>query len=113
MTSELQEIFNRVKKGLLKQNEQCVNVNGCVYRNSAGLKCAVGQLITDEAYCSDLEEHSIEDENVKDALMKSGINVTQEVTHLLNSLQGMHDNLAPEHWKKRLDVIAKRFGLNP
>lgn len=58
--NELQEVFTTVSKHLLAQGVACRNEDDdCMYRNEEGLKCAVGCLISDEAY----REHQYDIEN--------------------------------------------------
>ena len=52
-----QEIFDKVAKHLLTQNERAVNASGrCKYRIN-GLKCAAGILISDSDYLPEMEEN--------------------------------------------------------
>lgn len=96
------EIFERVEKHLLAQNERSVSFNGgaCMYWSATGLKCAVGCLITDDAYDSDIEGQGVQwDETVHDVLEKSlGFELSDELLDLLDELQGIHDLRPPRQW---------------
>lgn len=57
------DIFKHVGKHLLTQNEQSLvdrdTDRSCAYRGDGGLKCAVGCLITDEAYDPAIEGQGV------------------------------------------------------
>ena len=56
-----QKVFNIVKEHLLKQNEQSLSENKtCMYRGNYDLKCAMGVLIPDNLYKSQMEECTID-----------------------------------------------------
>jgi hypothetical protein len=83
-----QEAFNKVVIGLRAQGRPSINPNSvCMYRNSEGLKCAVGILIPDEEYRPEFDCNL------------DLINVIEQVPALqsfdrifLNSLQYVHDS---------------------
>ena len=113
--SHIQEVFDRVKTHLLEQHERSISESespSCAYRGYDGLKCAVGCLISDEHYSEDLEGEGANENIVKSALKKSGIN-TYNITiiDLLLDLQGMHDTENPDNWRDKLNVIAEKYGL--
>lgn len=138
----LQEIFDIVSTHLLKQDRQAregVDQEGfgqgiCRYRSPAGLKCAVGCLITDEQYnpimekagslinfdsmqLAELEGYTESSRTqgareVLAALTANGIDVTaQTVQDLLNRLQALHDNSQPNRWKDELQRVAADYSL--
>ena len=119
-----QEMFDTVCIHLLAQNEKAKSYNGgiehgnCVYKTSRGLKCAVGCLIADEHYNSNLEGKGIEanvpaTRSPRNAVEKSiGRELTIKEIRLLSRLQRLHDGYSPEEWPSGLSRIARRFELN-
>ena len=129
-----QEIFNQVVKGLASQGFQQSGVSyvenhisckfrgiSCKFRGDKGMKCALGHLVTDE----ELAEMSAKANRdgreppaymVSDFLLKKfGSTSSVEALSdgkLLWEMQIAHDNgRSPESMKKRLNEVAKRFGL--
>src|SRR6056297_2767336 len=91
-----QEAFDKVLKHIREQGKAAVKVTvcsdgiekeECCYRGPDGIMCAVGCLIPDEEYDSELEGMPVE-EIPQDLMPKSlrGLN-----TDLLDSLQDAHD----------------------
>lgn len=104
-----QEAFDIVVKHLIKQNKKSDYYGQCVYRSSEGLKCAIGCLIPDKMYSSNLETKNIgailiENDEIKELL--KGIN-----EQLLYSLQSIHDSVEPFMWKNSLYRLAKEYHL--
>lgn len=55
----IQEIFNQVYLGIIKQGKPSVDKDGyCVYRGEDNCKCAVGFLIPDDEYDPEMETFS-------------------------------------------------------
>ena len=113
-----QEIFTKVRNHLLSQNmksRKYDHVNDepmCMYRNGAGMMCAVGCLITDAAYDVSLEGVGAHEPEVSQMLINSGIDMNDENTaNLVCSLQLMHDNTDVNKWSARLIDIAGSYGL--
>ena len=76
------EVFKRVAKHLLAQNEACVTLSvHCWYRHPSRveLKCAIGCLISDEFYSEEIENNEDLTESLKklNELYKSGA-ITKE-----------------------------------
>ena len=122
----LQETFDKVATHLLTQDEQSMDAGGgCQYRYH-GLACAVGCLIPDQVYekyavdeeegngDNALENNSIEEANVKEALIASNaIEPDNEYyIDLLAALQRMHDTCHPNSWRNLLIDIALTRGLS-
>lgn len=113
----LQEIYNKVRDHLLTQGKksQFITVDGmqCMYRAPDGCKCAVGVLITDEAYSPGLEnDYSVWP--VIAALVESGIDAHDGPTQqLLSALQKVHDGRNVENWPSALRFVAQENGLQP
>lgn len=118
-----QEVFNRVATHLLTQMEQSRGQSwspsefyaGCQYRGKGGLSCAIGCLITDEAYYPELEGKGIGMPAVIEALIKSGIDMNDGYktynAEMLCSLQNTHDLHEPEYWYTHLRQIANNYNL--
>ncbi len=92
-----QEIFETVVRHLHAQGRPAMNGDNCRYRSSDGLSCAVGCLIPDSCYDSNLENQTSSMPNVQKALCKAGIltggDEDQKINNLLSDLQYAHD-----HW---------------
>lgn len=129
---QLQAIFDRVANHLLTQGVRAYDTrkNICAYRTHNGLKCAVGCLIKDEYYDSNIEGISISTymgfnmyENsissvklrslqLKDSLQKSGIDIeNSKILNLLLRLQVIHDNEDVANIKPALKNLAEIFGF--
>lgn len=115
---QLQEIYNKVKTHLLKQKSRsCITWShglNCAYKSKDGLQCAIGVLITPEAYALyPLEHKSLLNSAVKRALSLSGVPVDNpEVQQLLTDLSFVHDNRQPEHWEFDLEKVRLKHNLN-
>lgn len=117
MTS--QEVFNRVVRHLLTQNEQSKLQDMCCYRleveDGKVLKCAVGCLIPDEHYDIRIEGAAVlpningSTRLLWNALNKSGIARRHE--RLLSELQHCHDDFLPSLWRWKLERIAAEYCL--
>lgn len=117
-----QEFFTRVKNHLLLQGKRSTMFAGpgytgymCRYRSTQGtetLMCAVGCLIKDEHYSTDLEGLLVIEAIVLDALAASGIILDPVTLELLQDLQRLHDNNNPDAWTDELKVIAKTHNLD-
>ena len=93
------ETFLKVKTHLLTQNKKSHDVGeGCVYRNSEGLKCAVGCLIPDEDYAANMEFKGVD--NLQHRGLLKGMD-----TYMLRELQLIHDLNPPSMWKEKLDTF--------
>ena len=137
----LQEIYNKIKQHLLSQNERSIasvpsihddeEHDICAYRSDDGnLKCAVGVLISDESYHTNLEDKSFYTPLVASALAKSGID-TGAYVHgvselsfddwinespdraLLNGAQAIHDTVEVDGWQDAMERLAESLGLDP
>ena len=104
------EVFNRVKAHLLTQNAQALDYcGGCAYRGQDGTKCAVGCLITDNAYSPGIEGATALDERLEWALGQSGVPTDMRTLRMLDALQRMHDGRSPGYWPDELDRIEALF----
>lgn len=106
------EIFEIVEKHMLTQKDKSYYIDpvgelSCAYRGMGKLKCAVGCLITEEAYTPELEGQGVLfDEDVHRALEKSlGINPSKGLLGLLDDLQSIHDARPVKAWKAELERL--------
>ena len=115
---EAQEIFDKVKKHLLKQEVKSVNKEGaCGYRGLNGRVCAIGCLIPDSLYDENMENLSIWNETCIEATL---LGQNRELADLLGiengpllrELQVVHDNYHPSSWEKALDGLKLHYKLS-
>jgi len=115
MNTHHHEIFDIVKTHLLKQGQRATinndEDNHCLYHSPNGLKCAVGCLITDEAYDSDIEGSDLCDDNVYRVLQDSQIDTSAKTISFLTRLQRVHDNVDVDKWPEALDKIEEELLL--
>lgn len=98
------EIFEFVKNHLLTQNAVSTYGITCQYRSRDGLKCAVGCLISDDAYNPCFEGVGVND-SVIHALEDSGVVFHKHTLVLLENLQNLHDRIEPEQWADDLQLF--------
>lgn len=112
-----QEIFDTVVNHLRKQNRPSFeDREGCMYRGPGGTMCAVGCLIPDSAYDSDMEHEGVHAHIVSRLLR--GLGYTEPQLELLYHLQGAHDQWAikggatwgPDQ-EEAFAIVAKNFNL--
>jgi len=121
-----QEVFNTVRKHLLKQNAKAETWGGsCRYRTAEGLKCAVGCLIASEHYHPDFEglTPTLEGAEGDGAEGDSPISrtkrllraiadslgipeITSEDASFLKELQSIHDDCVTHKWSAKLEEFA-------
>ena len=109
-----QETYNTVKAHLLNQGTRAVrsaDSDRCAYRNSEGLKCAVGCLILDELYDPYIEGFSPYRFN-EELCEAMGIKCNAD-REFLKCLQSIHDTREPGTWLNALEIFAKNVGLTP
>ena len=107
----MKEVFDRVKTHLLAQGARARNDEGlCLFHAPSGLKCAVGCLITEEAYSDEsLEGYSLWEPEVSTALGASGIVDDPRTLDMLHRLQNIHDCLSPTAWEVALDDLETKL----
>jgi hypothetical protein len=106
-----QYLFDRVVRQMIAQGGPSVSESGfCCYRGPGGRKCAVGAVLPDEAYFSDMEDTRVDHlADMEPPIEKAAaFNVWVEETlrpnlDLLASLQDAHDN------RGDLDGILRAF----
>lgn len=103
-----QTVFDTVAKHLLIQGEKAFDTQReeCRYLADDGKMCAVGCLIADDEYRTDLEGLDVA------ALLRA---TGSQPSHygLLDALQRIHDYNHPRNWEANLRDLAVRRGLNP
>ena len=122
---ELQEIFDKVARHLLTQNEKAGHADPdapgefiCEYRDAEGRKCAAGILIPYAAYRASLEGNGIQTPEVARAAglvdKDEGYDLHSlpRTVDLARSLQLVHDTQPPKEWADALRDVAGKYGLN-
>ena len=110
-----QEIYDKVKRHLMRQKRPAMDGKRCVYRNADGLRCAVGCLIPKNLYKPKYESWVM---NAIIAEIGPRVGIGEESLDLLGDLQIIHDGADSESdpvafWRSELPLIANRFGLDP
>jgi hypothetical protein len=123
MSTNLQELFDRIVNHLAVQKIQAVDDFMCQYRTPIGLSCAVGCLIPDEKYKPEFDEDKYD---VKDIAVKTkildGLNDLEfdEAVKFLEQMQSEHDEYIETtdpvanalDLRKRLGVVAEEYLLD-
>lgn len=103
---ETQTIFTQVIQHLARQRVAAVHPSGnCQYRMPDGKRCAVGYLVPEWYYNGTLEGNTPRDREVKNALMRTHGDFTNQQWELLQELQSVHDH--------ELDLLSASLGLLP
>lgn len=123
MALDRQMVFNDVWTKLFEQGGRSMLPDGrmCAYRGKDGLKCAVGHLIPDDAYRSNIEGTSAYYDEVSGLIDRKYGTVSDipDDPDFLRELQNIHDGLPdvpPEEWRKEFEKqmtdFAKDYGLS-
>lgn len=111
-----QEIYDKVRKHLLTQNEKAIDPSSghCRYKTNNGLKCAIGCLIVDSTYKIGMEgKNAVSIVSDFCLLYLLPENLSHESGHLfLNGLQSIHDSYKCELWESELDAFRIEWDLN-
>lgn len=113
-----QEIFDKVSTHLLTQGAKSMlddptKPMTCAYRGTEGRRCAVGVLISDEVYYTEIEGDAVTYDGVKAMLRASGVSsVNGRRLDLLSDLQQIHDTCPPLSWGDELLLTARKYRLN-
>lgn len=120
INNKVQEMFNRVKKHLLTQNQKSMlNDSDCAYKSDDGLRCAIGVLIPEADYEPIMEMHGPVRVNrpVMTVLITefqlSGFR-QEEQDYFMNAasdLQSIHDTTMPEGWPILLANFAAAYKI--
>jgi hypothetical protein len=101
----LQDVFNVVWERAKNPVKSRLGISGvCAYRGAGGLKCFIGECISDEDYSICNEGKTVLDTEV--ASLFPGLNST-----VLRDLQRIHDVYVPSDWKTNLEFFAKTNNL--
>lgn len=114
-----QQTFDTVVAHLRRQNAQSMLGESCAYRGDGGLKCAVGCLIPDDRYTTDIEYGipAWDPQDVPKAPSLAVAALLRDLGHdleLCRQLQMVHDNdiVYPNgEYEIRLEEIAEMHGL--
>ena len=104
------EVYERVVTHLVEQKVASIDGQGCLYRcltlDGAVLKCAIGCIIADEFYASELEGNGVRSVEVEEAIAKSlGLSsLSPDLVDTLEALQRVHDDFSPEEIITRASV---------
>jgi hypothetical protein len=104
-----QQIFDTVVRHLLEQGEPCIDASGkCRYRYN-GKMCAIGVLIPDDVYNTNMEHHPVR-QLVEGEWQSSLPAFFRDNLDLLRSLQQTHDHWERdgtiEVWKRKMVYLA-------
>lgn len=113
------EIFERVSTHLLAQRAVSEDENGsCRLRGGEGRKCAIGSLIRDDLYRTDIEGvgiayyRHVRDGALLRALYASSVDVYDDrIVELLLDLEELHDNAHVNEWPQLLAALGQRHAL--
>ena len=121
-----QQVFDVVATHLFTQGKQAREGSLCQYRTKAGLKCAVGALITDESW-EKLQREDFCNGSVGGILellpeafeptIPAAMTEDEGMNELLHALQRLHDsdayaNFSEALWKQLLCFMAAEFELS-
>lgn len=115
------ELCEIMRDGIVKQGRYSVSEEGagCKYRIYAGYnevvaKCAIGHLIPDEHYSENLENLTVTDEEVLEALYEAKVidrsedeGVQELQDQFLQTAQAIHDNLAV--CEANIEAVSREF----
>lgn len=111
-----QKAYETIRAHLIEQGRPALDrrTGSCFYRHE-GLKCAVGCLISDDAYDETLEDATPLNAAVKEALRKSGWSFTLGGYQFLRELQEVHDfwtiRDSVDFVIEQIDRVAEEYGL--
>ncbi len=102
--ASLQEIFDQVSQGLLKQGRKSLVEGECEYWGDNNCRCSFGFLMSPEeaAFYAGKGPYCI----------SGWESLSPEKQLLLICLMDCHDDYKVNEWKKMLEAIADQFELN-
>lgn len=110
-----QEIFNTVVTHLRTQGSPAKDGYSCKYRSADGKMCAVGCLIEDDYYSTNLEGEGADAPDVLEAVSNSLLVDPEDLYDIdgdfLLELQAIHDDYTPDAWEKQFIQVAKSHNL--
>lgn len=99
-------VFEFVKQHLITQGQKSEFITSCYYKQSNGLRCAIGCLIEDEFYNENLEFKNGDDPIILDAVQKSLPNWKINKGMLIE-LQELHDEIEVDEWEWKLEQLEQ------
>ena len=112
---QFQNWYNTAVIGLASQGFQrsiIEGTNNCQYRGSNKTKCAVGYLIPDERYNTDIESRNINHNRVQKCVDPERAWSYKEI-EFLNELQRCHDfGETSSEMKTKLSALAIKYNLD-
>jgi hypothetical protein len=96
-----QELFDKVVSFMIKQGKPSYKAGTCMYRGPEGTKCAVGCVLTDHYYRTNMEEMGI-DNLIKKFILPKFIKNNKD---LLRDLQNAHDSNAFSYGENNKNFI--------
>ena len=103
------EVFDEMALHMLTQKQQSRKGDSCAYRGEGGAKCAIGCLISDNAYHPSLEGKSLTDLKVIQAVAASGYPAIRSFLLMYGELQRVHDCVMPAHWAENLQNLGEGY----
>ncbi len=97
------EVVETIAFHMLRQGKRSRDANTCVYRNSEGLSCAAGVLLSDEK--------AKEFEGLTWLSLVNKGAVPDAHAYKIRVLQYIHDMLAPKHWPAALVALFLDWGV--
>jgi len=114
----LQLVFDTVKAHLLEQNVKAgvqdmeTGEFSCRYLDDDGNRCAIGCILDPEIDYAELENLTIHNGYVQDAIdPKFGFKGGRRDVGFLSELQNLHDMKMPKQWEGSLKSFAERNNL--
>jgi len=105
-----QKLFDDIVTFQRKQGEKCSGANdGCFYRGPGGLRCAVGCVIPDKLYHTDMEGRDVRD--LVDKFLKLGNYFGWGNLILLQGMQRTHDACDVNFWEREWQSVASTHHL--
>lgn len=103
-----QEVFDKIITGLRRQGKQSKDGFFCAYRSADGCKCAVGQLIPDEAYHPMMEGYGVNHPVILEALLRV---VDPSTILFISYMQYIHDRDDVKLWEQSFKRAAELHNL--
>lgn len=109
-----QDLFNIAYRGLRAQNWQKSTGSagrGCYYRGINKLKCAVGHMIPDKVYHTDLERCLADDFDNTTVYDSKGnpVEMTPALGEYLRNLQKRHDHFDDVYEERQFSTMQEAF----
>ena len=113
-----QQIFDKVLNHLRKQGVAAVDTEtgACLYRTKENYKCAIGCLIPDELYKTEMEQKSCRKIIHRSIALQKYLDINEKNQDIdfLEAMQNAHDTelvISFEAFNSAMEHIAERFDL--